>query len=85
MRFDLLVDGVVEDDGMRQVIRELVALKRQGGEQQTFTLDEHLMAYFEGLMPASDECAPLAPSETRIDMDGVFRTVLAEAFRFMTL
>jgi hypothetical protein len=83
MRFDLLVDGVVEDAGTRQAIRELVELKRQGGEQQAFTPDEHLLAYFEELIPASDECAQLAPSEARIDLDGVFRTVLAEAFLIM--
>ena len=84
MRFDLLVDGVVEDAGTRQAIMELVALKRQRREQQAFTPDEHLLSYFEELMPASDEYAPLAPSETRIDMDGVFQTVLTEAIPFMT-
>nr|MCR5561899.1 nucleotidyltransferase domain-containing protein [Desulfovibrio sp.] len=82
MRFDLLVDGVVEDAGTRQAIRELVELKRLGGEQQAFTPDEHLVAYFERLMPASEECAPLAPTKTRNDVDGVFRAVLDEAFPF---
>lgn len=47
--FDALVDAMVEEDEMKERIKELVQLKKSGEEHDMRTVDNELMAYAHGL------------------------------------
>ena len=81
MRFDRLMDGVIEDSALRKELDALVALKQQGGEQDGFTPPPLVAAFVERELERLRVSPPVLPPEReKTDLDRIVRTVLAEAW-----
>ena len=88
MRFDRLVDGVVDDPALRAELEALVERKRAGAEQARLQGEaapsERLVSWIESLMPedgAQPDLPPLpfsAPPARLSELDALFRDILRE-------
>jgi predicted nucleotidyltransferase len=81
MRFDLLMDGVVADAGLRKELDTLVEDKRRGGEQDGFTPPSLTEAFVRGEWERLErEMPPRAAERQKADLDAVFSAALADAW-----
>ena len=81
MRFDLLMDGAISNPALRDEMDTLVEIKRQGGEQDTFTPPPLTAAYVAGeLLRLEKEPPTLSTEQEKADLDGIFRTTLGTAW-----
>ena len=82
MRFDLLMDGVITDEALRQELDTLVEAKRQGDEKDEFIppflVNAFATAEWERLQQGAP---PLASEQQKADLDTLFREALMEAWQ----
>lgn len=81
MRFDLLMDGVIQDVALREDLNALVRLKKLGNEQNAFTPPPSVAAYVESeLKRLHDNQPKLAPEQQKPELDAIFRASLDAAW-----
>ncbi|MDR1921838.1 MAG: nucleotidyltransferase domain-containing protein [Candidatus Adiutrix sp.] len=81
MRFDLLMDGVIEDGALHGELASLVARKKDGREKDGFAPPALVAAFVEKEMLRLRENPPRLPSaQEEADLDGLFKTALTRAW-----
>ena len=82
MRFDLLMDGVIADQALRDELEGLVAAKRLGCEQDDFAPPPLTAALLgQELSRLENEPPVLATGQEKADLDALFKAVLADAWQ----
>jgi predicted nucleotidyltransferase len=82
MRFDLLMDGVVDDASLRAELHSLVETKKRGSERDAFTPPPLIAAFVEketSRLQASPP--PLLPETEKADLDALFKAALFQAWQ----
>ncbi|GHU05066.1 hypothetical protein FACS1894205_4350 [Alphaproteobacteria bacterium] len=77
MRFDRLMDGVIEDKGLREELDRLVALKRSRRESDDFAPPSLISSWVESETRRLKENPPeLLPAKEKAEVDSLFREIL---------
>ena len=81
MRFDRLMDGVIDDAQLRAELDDLVERKKRGGEQDIFIPPPLVAAFVERETSRIQTNPPtLATESAKADLDTLFKTVLDQAW-----
>lgn len=81
MRFDLLMDGVIQDNVLRNELNALVEQKKLGAEQDNFTPPPTVTIYVDGELERLHDNPPKLSSEhQKAELDYIFRTSLDAAW-----